>query len=71
MRHFYRDEGPIETLLQITRQPIRDGELIDKAARTDFVQLGWVAQCHGWNVVTLEGEKVVKALKLRLPEMSA
>jgi hypothetical protein len=64
MRTFYTDEGPIDTLLQIAAKPVWDGDLISKASRSEFVQLGWVAQSHGWNIITPDGEAVVKALRL-------
>jgi hypothetical protein len=65
VRLFYYDEGPIDTLLQIAARPVQDGDLVSKQAREKFVQLGWVARCHGWNVLTTEGGKAIDALALR------
>lgn len=64
MRQFYNDEGPIDTLLQIAKAPVRDGDLVSKIARTEFVRLGWAYHCNGWNVILPAGEMTVHALKL-------
>ena len=65
MRLFYLDEGPIDTLLQIAERPIADGDLVSKRARDTFEQLDLVARCHGWNVITAEGRKIIGALAIR------
>lgn len=65
MRIFYEDEGPIDTLLQIAAGPVRDGDLVSKPCRDAFVKHGWVAQCHGFNVVTPVGENAVRLLGLK------
>ena len=67
MRLFYTDEGPIDQLLQIATAPVWDGDLISKEHRTAFVNAGWVAQCEGWNIITPEGEHVIRLLKLKRP----
>ena len=64
MRRFYRDEAPLDTLLQIERQPVWDGNLVSKSARDDFVKLGWVIKCEGWNVLSKLGREVCTALSL-------
>lgn len=70
MRRFYSDEGPLDTLLQIGKAPVWDGDLISKEHRTAFHSLGWVDRCEGWNVITALGEKVIRALKLcRSPDV--
>lgn len=68
MRMFYFDEAPIDTLLQIASRPVFDGDLVSKPARDKFVQLDWVARCHGWNVITTAGGKAIDALALRRVE---
>lgn len=65
MRLFYFDEAPIDTLLQIAAGPVHDVDLVSKGARDKFVQLDWVARCHGWNVITAGGQKAIDALALR------
>lgn len=65
MRLFYFDEAPIDTLLQIAAAPVRDGDLVSKGDRDKFVQLDWVARCHGWNIITTPGMKAIDALALR------
>lgn len=64
MRIFYKSEGPVETLLQISQQPVEDGDLISKDRRDSFVELGWVARCHGYNIITPAGRDVIRALTL-------
>lgn len=64
MRLLYRSEGPIDTLLQIAAGPIRDGDLISKQARDEFVEFGWVSRCEGFNIITHAGSKVIYALRL-------
>lgn len=50
MRVFYSDEGA----------PVWDGNLISKSARNDFVNLGWVARCEGYNIITALGSSVMR-----------
>ena len=64
MRRFYSDEGPLDTLLQIAAAPVQDGDLVGKQCRDDFHRLGWVERCHGWNIITPLGQRVVRALRL-------
>lgn len=64
MRIFYSDEGPIDTLLQIAAGPVWDGDLVSKQDRSEFVRLGWVDRCQGYNIITSDGRAVIKALKL-------
>ena len=71
MRIFYYDEAPIDTLLQIAEKPIWDGNLVSKSDRSEFVRLGWVDRCQGWNIITNAGREIIKALKLsRRPKLS-
>lgn len=65
MRRLYCSEGPIDTLLQIAEQPVRDGDLVGKKCRDDFVRLGWVARAEGWNLITQDGAAVVQVLSLK------
>jgi len=44
---------------------VSDGNLVSKPARDKFVQLDWVARCHGWNIITTAGTKAIDALALR------
>lgn len=67
MRIFYEDEGPTDTLLQVAAGPVRDGDLVSKTCRDEFVKHGWAAHCHGWNVITPVGENAIRMLKLRRP----
>lgn len=71
VRLFYFDEAPIDTLLQIAAKPVADGDLVSKTARDKFVQLDWVARCHGWNVITAAGQKAIEALALRRLDIGA
>lgn len=64
MRKFYSDEGPIDTLLQIDAAPVLDGDLVSKVCRDEFVVIGWVARCEGYNIITMAGRKAISALKL-------
>lgn len=69
MRTLYWDEAPIDTLLQIEKGPVADGNLISKTHRSEFFRLGWVARCEGWNIITPRGREVIHALRLsRFPE---
>lgn len=64
MRHFFSDEAPIDTLLQIAECPVWDGNLVSKTARDVFVERGWVARCEGYNLITPGGTQVIRALRL-------
>lgn len=64
MRIFYSDEAPIDTLLQISSGPVLDGDLVSKPARDEFVRLGLVARCEGYNIITAPGRMIIRALRL-------
>lgn len=64
MRLFYLDEGVLDTLLQIADGPVQDGNLVSKQHRSEFVKLGWVVQCEGYNIITQLGRQVISTLRL-------
>ena len=60
----------LEPFLQIYRAPVYDHDLLDNKARDAFVRMGWVARCHGWNILTDEGERVFTALNVIVEKVS-
>lgn len=64
MRKFYKDEAPIDTLLQISKSPVWDGDLVSKPARDKFHSSGWIDRCQGFNIITPDGRKAIDLLSL-------
>ncbi len=61
--------GTIAQLVQLCeanagQQAVWDGNLISKSDRDVLVKAGWVVRCAGYNMPTLEGQKVYGVLKL-------
>jgi hypothetical protein len=71
MRIFYDDEGPIDTLLQISEGPVWDGDLVSKCCRDALVDRGWVDRCQGYNILTPVGNAVITTLRLKRMQMVA
>ena len=54
-----------DSLYQIYEAPVFDGDLISKTNRDKFVEIGWVARCEGYNIITDAGRNVVVALGIK------
>lgn len=54
----------IDTLIQLSKGPVWDGNLISKHDRDELVKNGWVARTLGFNFLTEDGVKACAILKI-------
>lgn len=54
-----------DCLYQIQYRPVRDGDLISKQARDQFVKIGLVKQCEGYNIITKLGRDIIYSLRIK------
>ena len=56
------DSAQRDTLRQLAKGPVWDGNLCSKGGRSDLCKRGWVFTYQGWNFLSQEGYAVVDAL---------